>query len=83
MRPLELEIYTYGEEQFQAVGLEIPIPIEECEKRKMLFFNIDAISIYEEDGKKYTSIFSGGTNFLTNLDYKTVAEMICDAYGYK
>lgn len=82
MKPIELNIYTYGDDQLPAANLEIHIPLEDCELRKITFYNIDAVSTYKENEKEYTSVFAGGTNFIVDKEYNEVIELINKANGY-
>ena len=48
-----------------------------CEERKMIFYVINAIAPYEENGElKYTSIFSNGEEFICSLAPKQVELII-------
>lgn len=47
-----------------------------CEKREVVFYNINAISPYNEDDKQYTSIHSNGTEYICSLSVKEVEKRI-------
>lgn len=53
---------------------------EYCDKRNMIFYSINCIAPFDEDGKmKYTSIFSNGEEFICCLPLKQVELIIKDA----
>jgi len=52
-----------------------------CAKRKIIFYNINAIATYTEEGsdKRYTSVFSNGDEFICPLPMKEVELIIFEA----
>ena len=52
-----------------------------CAKRKIIFYNINAIGPYVEEGtdKRYTSVFSNGDEFICPLSVKEVELIIYEA----
>lgn len=78
MKPIELEIFFYEKEQMKMVelGLEDEIPSKECSKRKMTFFNINAIAPYKEDGETYSAIHCNGTSFVSPVKYDELKKLL-------
>lgn len=52
-----------------------------CAKRKIIFYNINAIGPYIEEGtdKRYTSVFSNGDEFICPLSVKEVELIIYES----
>lgn len=75
-KPLEIEVYVYGEDQLNTALLDIEIPIDECELRQITIFNIEAILPYIENEKEFISIHTGGTCFVSPYTYNEMKELL-------
>lgn len=75
--PIELSVYwlTPAAVEAEKLGLECD---DDSVLRKITFYTIDHIGEYTElvNGKTAARIFSGGQDYLTNLDYRSLQELI-------
>lgn len=75
--PIELSVYwlTPAAMEFERIGIECN---DDCVLRSMTFYTIDHIGEYTEliNGKPAARIFSGGQDYLTNLDYRSLQGII-------
>lgn len=78
MKPLELNILFYSELNSDLLKLGIT-PEQDYTVDKMTFYSIDGIcrNTYEDD-KNYTSIFSGGEDFVCTDSYEVVKQKIAE-----
>jgi len=52
---------------------------EYCNKRKMIFYSINCIAPFDDEGEELTSVFSNGEEFICSLPIKEVEKIIDDA----
>lgn len=78
MKPIELEVFFYGEDSMKMIelGINDEIPISKCKLRKMLFLNISGIAPYIEDDEEYTAIHCNGTDFISPVKYEKLKSII-------
>lgn len=76
--PLEIDIFFHTNETSNLDELEIDYDINDAELRKMIFYNINAISPYYGDNNdvNYTTIHSNGSQFITPFPIIQVRKMI-------
>jgi hypothetical protein len=71
MRPIELDVYFHTEETQSKKELGLPYNYIDCEVRRSLFFNIDAVTTeISDNGVENCIIHSGGDNFSVPYEYK-------------
>jgi hypothetical protein len=73
---LELRIFNYDDASLQLAKLDVDIRLKDLEVNPITFYSIDAISPYDEDGVEYSIVFSSGREFVCDLDYKSLIEVI-------
>lgn len=73
---IELPILFHTDQTttFKEVGIDYEL--SECEVRKMLFININAVSKYLDGGKWYSQIHSNGDSFICTYTYDKVIELL-------
>jgi len=76
MKPIELNILYNSEDQDNLQDLEIQTEIKDCIIDKMTFYSINSIAPYHEDDVDYTSINSGGIEYICIENYYKVQELI-------
>lgn len=75
---IELDIFCLREEQIATQEMGISVPFEDCLIRKFSFVNIDWFSP-RSDSPKYTTISSGGSEFVCTDNYEGVNQKITQA----
>jgi len=73
---IELNILFHSDQTSQLKDIGIGYDLEDCETRKMMFYNINSISVYLDNGKEYASIHANGTEYVCVDDYQTVINKI-------
>lgn len=82
IKPIFLPIFHHTDETLNAHSASVEAPLTECETRQIKFYQICAITLYEEGDKKYTKIFIPGTSFVCSLppeevDKKIISLSVC------
>jgi hypothetical protein len=68
--PLELECIIHTEQTITFEKAEIPFSLNDCKKRKINFYVINAIAPHIEDDFNGSSIHSNGSEFLCDINCK-------------
>lgn len=70
---IELTVFYYNDEQIAIMedeDFEGHIPMSECASENRMFMSIDSFAPYVEGKKKYTSVYSGGVEWVCTLSYE-------------
>ena len=73
---LELMIFNYDDASLQLAQLDVEVKLKDLETNPIMFYSIDAISPYEEDGKLFSIVFSSGREFVCDLGYGELKDVI-------
>jgi hypothetical protein len=73
---VRLPILAYSETGAALLDLDIEVSLDESDVKEMVFYNIDCLASYFEDGKEYCVVFSAGEQFTSNLTMDQVEELI-------
>ena len=76
---LRLPIVFNTEETLIKTSLEIDVELVDCIIKDMVFYSINAISVYSENGVIYTTIHSNGDDFICSLPMVQVESLIADS----
>jgi len=76
MKALELPIFFENESTNELSKLGIDINLDDSDLRMCTFYNIDLITPYLDEGISYTHVHSCGMEFICNLNYKQVKQLI-------
>jgi len=77
MLPIELEIYFNTEETENLEKMGLDYHVNNCEKRLMTFYNINAIGSHKEkDGFEHGVVYTGDESFSSVLTYKELKEVL-------
>ena len=77
MNPIEFQILFYEREQHELNRIGIRPPIQEANTRPITFYSIDHIFPYfEDDDTEMTTIVSGGIEYIVDLTYEQVKNLI-------
>ena len=72
MKPLTIPIIVHTEYTNKAIDLDLNYSLEDCAIEDYIFYNINLISPYKENGKEYTMICCNpgvdGNKFLRIFD---------------
>lgn len=74
---IDLMIFCLKDSDIKSQDVGIEIPLEDCDLHLFTFYNIDNISVNREDSR-YTTISSGGNEFVCNEKYEIVKKRIRD-----
>lgn len=75
-KPVKIHVYynTSDTETQRLCGKEATL--DECETREITFYTISGVRNYKENDKFYGAVMSNGEDFITNLSYKALNELI-------
>ena len=77
MKGIILPIFHHTDQSATLKDCGIDYTFEDnCEIREIIFYQINAISEYLDDGKSYTSIHSNGSEYISSLNIKEVKKII-------
>ena len=69
-------IFNYDDASLQLAKLDVDIRLKDLETNPITFYSIDAISPYDEDGEVYSIVFSSGREFVCDLSYGELKDVI-------
>lgn len=76
MKPIELDVYFHTENTQSKKELGLSYNYNECEVRRAIFFNIDAMTTeISDNGVENCIIHSGGDSFSVPYGYKELKEI--------
>lgn len=73
---IEIECFFHNDSTSELKELGIEYNIGDCEKRKMTFININAISPYLTEDEELCSIHSNGVEFIATKSYAEIIKLI-------
>ncbi len=79
MKGIEIDVFFHTEQTSKFDDLNIPYPLEECETRKMTFYNIASIGTFRDDDDtktEYGCLHVNGTRFISTLTYSELKALI-------
>jgi len=76
---LILPIVFNTEETLIRSNLDLDVDVSDCVIKSMVFYTINAISVYIEAGMSYTMIHSNGDDFICNLPMIKVEALIAES----
>ena len=79
MKGIEIESFFLSEAAEQFINLDIKGPVSINDVRKMTCYNIDSIAPWLDEmdnDKEYCQILSGGLDYIANLDYESIKQLI-------
>ena len=76
---LRLPIFFNGEEAKVRLALDIEVPLSDCFTMDMVFYNINALSVYVEDEISMTLVHSNGDDFLCSMQMEKVEGLIAES----
>jgi len=76
---LKLPIIFNTEETIIKASLDIDVDLVDCVVKDMVFYSINAISVYSESGVVYSTIHSNGDDFICSLSMIEVEGLIADS----
>ncbi len=76
MKPLELNILFFGDDNPELRELGIDLKSDDYTVDKMTFYSINAISRDAEEDENWTTIFANGDEFVCTDSYEVVKQKI-------
>ena len=74
---LRLEVFMWGDEDDDEDGIETNVPMCNSLVEQRYFITIDSFAEYVDiDGNQYTSIYSGGQEWITMYNIKDFIELL-------
>lgn len=74
--PIQFDILWWNDSQSQLSELGVRPEVKEAETRTVMFYMIDNVAPYFEDGSEMTTIRSGGSEYITPLVYSEVVALL-------
>lgn len=71
-----LPILCLSEGCMNLLDLEMDYCLKDCDVRDMIFWTVNSISPYIEDGRTYTAVHSNGSMYLCPINIREVEKMI-------
>jgi hypothetical protein len=71
-KPIELYCLYWDDSQAQLNDLGIRPSIEQCELKPIMFFKIDHIKPYIENEHSFTTVVSGGEEYIAKVEYEAL-----------
>lgn len=69
---LKLEVFWLTDEQAEAIQDGVPVSFKDCDTETRTFMMIESYAPFtDEEGNKYTSIYSGGNEWVCAHDIAT------------
>lgn len=72
---IEIDILWHTDQTRSLDEMDIDYDLDDCEKRRITFYSIDAI-IKRSDNTEYTNIYACGTMFVTKMNYSSLKKLI-------
>lgn len=79
---IDLMVFCYDDADIGKEDLGIEVPLEDCHLRLFTFYRIDYIS-FDRENPNYTTIGSGGDDFVCNERYEVVKQKIENSINFK
>ena len=76
---LRLPIFFNGEEAKARIALDIDVPLSDCFTMDMVFYSINALSVYVEDDISMTLVHSNGDDYLCSMQLEKVEGLIAES----
>lgn len=77
MLPITIPIYHHTKDTESLKSLGIGYSIQDCEKRNITFYNINAVATYiDDEGIEYANIHTDGSQYISPMTAKKVNELI-------
>ena len=76
---LRLPIFFNGEDAKSRLALDIEVPLTECFTVDMLFYTINALSVFTEDDLSMTMVHSNGDDFLCSMQLEKVEALVAES----
>lgn len=73
---IKLPIFFQNDHTRQMAELDLPWSFANCDVRDVIFYEITAISPFEEDGEQFTDVWSGNFFFTCQLPLHIVEQQI-------
>ena len=76
---LRLPIFFNGEEAKSRLALDMEVPLSDCFTMDMVFYSVNGLSVYVEDGLSMTVVHSNGDDFLCSMQLEKVEGLIAES----
>lgn len=76
---LRLPIFFNGEDAKTRLAMDIEVPLSDCFTMDMVFYSINALSVYVEDDIAMTIIHSNGDDYLCSMQLEKVEGLIAQS----
>lgn len=73
---ITLDIFHHNDQTTTLKDVGIDYSLTECDLRPVTFYTINAISTYEENGRKHASIHTNGREFIASISYEELWEKL-------
>lgn len=77
---IELPVFHYSEETAVLDNCGIDYEMSKNDINRMVFFKMDAISPYIENGKEYCSIHLNGTEYIAAISFRKMRKLIWETW---